>query len=187
MTLGDDRPFAASGVRDDLIDRARAGDAQAFTQLLQESDDRMRRLGYRLMRSTAAMEDALQDAYLKAYRSIGSFEHQSKFSTWLYSIVYRTCLDAIRYQDRRPVEQLNPGLAEPDHFVDQVVAANSVHQALDRLPVDQRAALLLVDDEGLSFAEAASVLDIPVGTAASRVSRARQTLRSDLQLKDQWA
>lgn len=189
MTLDYEQPLPVSKPQNDLVDRATSGDKQAFTQLLRENDKNMRRLAYRLMRSTAAMEDALQDAYLKAYRSIDSFRNDSKFDTWLYSIVYRTCLDAIRYQDRRPADQLSLVPDQPDdstHFVDRIVATNSVSKALDRLPVDQRVALLLVDEEGLSFAEAATVLDAPKGTVASRVSRARHTLRADLQLKEQW-
>lgn len=173
-----------------LIRRAQNNDHQAFAQLLREHDDDMRRLVYRVMRSASLIDDVLQDAYLKAFRSIGKFDQRSKFRTWLYTIVYRTCLDAIRYNDRRPVEPLSLIHDEPDpasRFDDQVVASSRIQYVLDRISPDQRVALLLVDREGLSFDEAAEVIDVPIGTVASRVARARAAVRKVLEVEEHHA
>jgi len=79
-------PVSPSG---DLIRQAQSGDHRAFAALVGDCDEKMRRLAYRLLGSQAAMDDALQDAYLKAYRTLVSYDgRRSAFSTWLYTIVY---------------------------------------------------------------------------------------------------
>lgn len=81
--------------------RARTGDHRAFTSLLRQCDGRMRRLASGVMGSRSATDDALQDAYLKAYRDLGDYHGDASFSTWLHTIVYRTCLNNLRQQNRR--------------------------------------------------------------------------------------
>ncbi|MDH3294055.1 MAG: sigma-70 family RNA polymerase sigma factor [Acidimicrobiia bacterium] len=146
-----------------------------FVTLLTACDARMRALAYSMLGSTELMDDVLQDAYLSAYRAYGGFRGESSFATWLGSIVYRKCLDHGRSLARRritPVENL-------DHWADQrspeeaVDAHLEVMAALGQLSADHRAVLVLVDLEGLSLSEAAEVLAVPPGTAASRLSRAR--------------
>lgn len=158
---------------------AAAGDVSSFTGLVAECDQQMRALAFSILRDRDAMDDALQTAYLKAFRSLHTFEGRSGFNTWLYSIVYRTCIDELRR--RRPTEPLDEMvdvLATPGLDVaDRVGLGLSIDQALQELPVDQRAAVLLVDAHGLSFDEAARVLGIPPGTLGSRLSRARSRLR----------
>lgn len=172
------RPVTPSG---DLRGAARAGDHHAFTTLIRDADERMRRLAYRLLGSQAAMDDALQDSYLKAFRRIDSYDGAAAFSTWLYTIVYRTCLDHIRRRDRRA----ETGLADADATVrsgeadhaSQTTDAAALEAALAELPPDQAAAVLLVDGEGLSYTEAAQILDCAEGTVASRLNRAHAALR----------
>ncbi|MDW3219629.1 MAG: RNA polymerase sigma factor [Acidimicrobiales bacterium] len=157
---------------------ARRGDEHSFTALLELHDETMRRLAFRLLGSAASMDDALQDAYLKAFRNIGRFEGRSAFGTWLYRIVYRTCVDHLRARQRHTHLALGeaPVLSSPD----PTDAALDVHHAihlLAQLPIDLRAVVVLVDGEGMSYADASAVLDVPEGTVASRLHRAHRDLR----------
>ena len=164
-----------------LIGRAQGGDRDAFGILIREHDEAMRRLAYSLLQDRGQMDDALQEAYFRAYRGLGSFRGAAAFSTWLYRIVYRTCIDEIR--KRRPVDPLDDGrdVADPASGPEsQVAARRDVAAALARLSSDMRAAVWLIDAEGLSYDEAARVLGTPPGTVASRVSRARAHLREHL-------
>lgn len=170
----------------DLVLAAQAGDHRAFTQLLEQSDERMRRLAFRLVGSRTAMDDALQDAYLKAYRRIGAYRGDAAFATWLYAVVYRTCLDHLRARRRRrevDLELVDHTLiaggtaADPAERADD---ADALAAALATLPTDQVAVVLLVDKDGLSYADTAAILGVREGTIASRLNRAHTTLRRSL-------
>lgn len=167
----------------DLVAAARAGDVAAFESLVREHDDRMRAVAFRMTGGRAAMDDVLQDAYVKAFRSIHRFRGDARFSTWMHRIVVTTCLDHARRVTRRSEDELpddpvptGGGLDDPS--ADSVVRRMDLRHALDRLDPDHRAALLLVDGEGLSYDEAGAVLGVPAGTVSSRLSRARATMRT---------
>jgi RNA polymerase sigma-70 factor (ECF subfamily) len=163
----------------ELVERARAGDRTAFEVLLRRHDDRMRGLAYRLLADRHAMDDALQEAYLKAYRALPRFRAGSDFGTWLYRISYNACIDEIRRRKRSPLakeEPVEPVSAAPGP--DRVVsAAETVRLALARLPIDQRVTVVLVDGEGFDHLAAAKILGVAPGTVASRLHRARAELR----------
>lgn len=166
---------------------ASAPNRAEFTSLLREHDQQMRGLAFRMMGSQAAMDDVLQDAYVKAYRAFGSFRGDAQFSTWLYSIVYRSCIDAIRKRNRRRESGLHlvaeqPSSAPPAE--QRLADITALEAALASLSPDQRAVLLLVDAQGLSYDEAARILDINPGTVASRLNRARSAARSALHNQD---
>ncbi len=144
----------------------------------------MRRLAFRLVGDDA--EDVLQESYVSAFRAYPRFRGNSRFETWMYRIVYNTCLGHLRR--RRP-----PLVEDPDPDLDFVAGNDTagtatdrvdLATALDRLSPAHRAAVLLVDAEGLAFAEAAEVLGIPEGTLASRLGRARSRLRDHLREVD---
>ncbi len=162
-----------------LVERAQRGDAEAFTELLRANDDRMRGLSYQLLRSQAAMDDALQEAYIKAFTKMSDFRSDAAFSTWLYRIVYTTCIDHIRRRDRRREVGLQsvPEQAEPRSFEDETTERDHVQNALSQLSPDHRATLLLIDRDGLSYDDASLVLDINPGTVASRLNRARAAFK----------
>jgi len=165
---------------DALIIRACDGDHLAFAALIRRHDLAMRRLAGRVLGNAAAMDDALQDAYMKAYRNLDKFEGRSSFSTWLYTITYRTCLDHSRKVKRRSEGALDnsasmPSL-EPGHS-NQLAVREALQSALSAVSPELRAVVLLVDGEGMNYAEAAEVLGIASGTVASRLSRARATIR----------
>lgn len=166
----------------ELIDRARAGDRSAFGVLLRRHDDRMRGLAYRLLADRDAMDDALQEAYVKAYRALDRFRVGSSFGTWLYRITYNACIDELRRRKRAPVaaeEPDDPVSARPGP--ERVVsAAEAVRAALADLPESQRITVVLVDGEGFDHQEVASILGVAPGTVASRLHRARAALRKTL-------
>jgi RNA polymerase sigma-70 factor (ECF subfamily) len=178
-----------------VLDRARAGDQRAFTDLVRHYDHRLRALAYRLLGDRAAMDDALQEAYVKAYRALPAFRGEAGVGTWLYQITYRACVDQQRREGRHRAQPLDlseggagdagPGGAggPAGRSADPAATATArtdLQRALAALPVDQRAAVLLVDAEGLDYDAAAAVLGVAPGTIASRLSRARTALRAAL-------
>jgi RNA polymerase sigma-70 factor, ECF subfamily len=148
-----------------------------FESLLERHEARLRRVAYGMVGDPHRVDDVLQDAFVKVYRSLPvRFESERHESAWLYRIVHRTCLNELRARRRR---RETPGL--PDD-VGVVVSDDShaVAAALSALPVDARAAILLVDLIGLDYETAASALRIPRGTVASRLHAARAQLRAAL-------
>ena len=140
----------------------------------------MRALAYGMLGSRAAMDDALQDAYLKAWRARESFRADAAFGTWLHRIVMNTCIDHLRR--RRPVvplEVIDPA-DERAGAEQRIGAVDELQAALDLLPPDQRLAVLLVDGEGRTYEEVAELMGVAHGTIASRVHRGRHALRRTL-------
>ena len=166
-----------------VLERARAGDHAAFSDLVRHYDPGLRSLAYRLLGDAGRMDDVLQEAYVKAYRGLASFRGDSSVRTWLYRIAYNACLDDLRRRSKvteLPVEIMSDSPAGAPDPGDQAVLRSGLAAALAALPADQRAAVLLVDAEGFDYAAAGRVLGVAEGTVASRVSRARATLRSAL-------
>jgi RNA polymerase sigma-70 factor (ECF subfamily) len=152
-----------------------------FTELLKRHDRKLRALAYRMLRGDRFwMEDALQEAYIRAYRAKDTLRSHDEAGTWLYRIVYNTCVDVQRSAARHRHVPLEDALLPPVHDAPPP-GWSGLASALDALPFEQRAAVLLIDAEGLDYAAAAEVLGIPVGTVASRLSRARASLRRDLE------
>jgi RNA polymerase sigma-70 factor (ECF subfamily) len=167
-----------------LLSQAQAGDLDAFVELIGRHDRALRALAYRLLESPQRMDDALQEAYLKAFRSLRGFEGRSAFGSWLHRIVYNACLDQLRSR-RSDNQQFRLGEADeiPDPMPDPgdiVAQRHDLAAALASLTPQLRATVLLVDAEGMDYQTAAQVLEIPVGTVRSRLSHARRTLRRAL-------
>lgn len=168
-----------------ILEEARGGDQHAFGLLVRSHDERMRALAWRLLGDRDRMDDALQEAYVKAWRALGTFRCDADFGTWLYRITYNACVDELRRSSSRPApydwsdtaEQPAVAGASPEG---QVVAADTVARLLATLPLDQRATVALVDGQGFDNQTAAQILGVAVGTVASRLSRARATLRAGL-------
>ena len=184
------RPSGPGGeVAPDVLARAKAGDRAAFTAVVRHYDHRLRALAYRLLGDGAAMDDALQEAYVKAFRALPSFREDAGLGTWLYQITYRACIDLQRRERRHtadlagqwsaPAATTAAGGAGADPAA-TAASRTDLQRALAALPVDQRAAVVLVDAEGLDYDAAASVLGVAPGTIASRLSRARAALRAAL-------
>jgi RNA polymerase sigma-70 factor (ECF subfamily) len=161
----------------------RARDRKAFTKLILEHDERLRGLAYRILGDRGLMDDALQDAYAKAFAALPTFRRRSSAATWLYRITYTTCIDELRRRRRLAAvpNDLLEGVADPaPDLGDELAERDRLATALAALPPEQRAAVLLVDRDGFDYKTVAEILDVPFGTAASRVSAARHALRRAL-------
>jgi RNA polymerase sigma-70 factor (ECF subfamily) len=170
-----------------VVVAAQRGDAQAFAAIVRHYEYRLRVIAYRVVGSQEAMEDALQEAFLKAYRALPSFRGDAALGTWLCRIVFTTCVTQLHKQ-RRELLSIDGEVPEPDEHVpdtaDVISARNDLAAALATLPPDQRVVVFLVDQEGLDYDTAGEVLGIPAGTVGSRLSHARATLRATLEAAD---
>jgi RNA polymerase sigma-70 factor, ECF subfamily len=161
---------------------ARTGDREAFAALVERYDDGLRALAYRLLGDRDRMDDALQEAYVRAFRALPRFRGDSALATWLYRIVYNVCQEELQRSSRLRVVSLD-AVAEPtDHsdFAEAVVLRTRLEDALAELAPEDRAAVLLVDAQGFDYRAAGEILDVPDGTIASRLNRARALLRRAL-------
>jgi RNA polymerase sigma-70 factor, ECF subfamily len=159
-----------------LLGAARAGDGDAFAELVRRHQGRVYRVAVRMLGSDADAQDAAQETFVAAWRALPRFRGDSAVATWLYRIVTNRCLN--RLASRRPeppVDERHPaGEAwDPAMVVEQRARMDAISAAVASLPDEQRAALVLRDYEGLSYEEIAEVLRIGVGAVKSRIHRAR--------------
>lgn len=161
------------------VKRAKQGDAASFMTILRHYDRMLRVVASRLLSDRQAMDDVMQDVALKAWMGLPQFRHEAPLGAWLCRIVTTTCLDRLR-RGGREIPTESSALAGPAEAANDLEAAGKRHgllAALTSLPPEQRVAVLLIDQFGYSFRDAAVVLDIPQGTVASRVASARTRLR----------
>lgn len=164
---------------DAVLHAARRGDPDAFMKLLAPDRPRLESLAHRLLDDSSEVADVLQEVYLSAYRGLPRYRGDSRLSTWLYRITFNACLT---YEARRPevVEsESSNGPASPD-FAGAVAQRLDLAAALARLPMEQRALVLMVDRDGFDYRAAAEALSIPLGTVSSRLAAARTKLRKAL-------
>lgn len=182
MTGAEDGPTGGWDAASDLelIRAHAAGDRWAFDTLVRRHQDRLWAVALRTMRDPEEAADALQDSLISAYRAAGSFRGDSAVTTWLHRIVVNACLDRLRRRSARQTVQLpeqGPGEpAERRDYLDERDTAIVIGDALAQLPLEQRAALTLVDIEGYSVADTARMLDVAEGTVKSRCARGRARL-----------
>lgn len=158
------------------------GDPAAFGELVARHTDRLWAVALRTLGDPDEAADALQDALLSAFRRAETFRGEAAVTTWLHRIVVNACLDRVRRRRARPADPLPDtedaepaGIDHPDLAEDRAVALD-IAAALATLPASSRAAVVLVDLQGFAVADAARILDCPVGTVKSRCARARARL-----------
>ena len=182
---GPARPTDDGDSDSELLARHVAGDHDAFGVLVQRHRDRLWAVALRTLGDREEAADALQDALVSAFRGAHTFQGRSAVTTWLHRIVVNACLDRARRAashrtrplDEQPALETALGLGEgADAPVERGELRQEVAQALASLPGDQRAALVLVDMHGYPVAEAAAILEVPVGTVKSRCARGRARL-----------
>lgn len=166
------------------FERARAleavSDRRRFEALVERHAGRLRGVAFAMLGVPEAVDDVLQEAFVRAYRRLPSrFESERQEAAWLYRIVVRCCLNELRRLRRRP-EVLGLPEHEPASEGEAPSSVLAVAETLAELPVDQRAVVLLVDLAGFDYESAASILGIPRGTVASRLNIARSRLRASL-------
>jgi len=162
----------------ELIDRARGGDRDAFGTLAASSIDRLYTIAVRVLHDRDRAEDAVQAALLKAWRDLPSLRDSARFDAWLHRLLLRACYDESRKQRvfvaNIRVVSVEPGEADGSgRYADR----DQLERAFRRLPVEQRAVIVLHHYQGLPLTEVADALGIPVGTARSRLHYALRTLR----------
>ncbi|GAA5048533.1 RNA polymerase sigma-70 factor (ECF subfamily) [Thermocatellispora tengchongensis] len=165
----------------ELLTRHIGGDPHAFSEIVKRHRDRMWAVALRTLGDPDEAADAVQDAFVSAYRKAESFRGEAAVTTWLHRIVVNACLDRMRRKSVRPVaddeliEAAERDTPMPDQTGEREVSME-VSAALKALPADQRAALVLVDMMGYSVEDAAHVLQVPSGTVKSRCARGRAKL-----------
>jgi len=169
------------GVQSELVDRARRGDREAFGILAGGAVDRLYSTARFILRDNELAEDATQDALIRAWRDLPSLRDVERFEAWLYRLVVRSCADVGRRRRRWRAEVTIVGTepAEPDR-ASELADRGQLERGLRRLTDDQQAILVLHFYAGLTPAETADALDIPVGTAKSRLHYAIDALRAAL-------
>ena len=172
-------PTVAPGV----LERARDGDHDAFAAVVRLYDRRLRGIAFRVLGDRERMDDALQEAYLRAFRALPRFRGDARVSTWLFRITYNACLDELaraRKTTHVPLDEVVEQASDPFELDDALDARGEIARQFAELARDERAVVFLVDVEGFDYAAASRILGIPVGTVASRLNRARGALRSAL-------
>lgn len=173
--------MAGSDVESKLIEQSRSGDTEAYAALMDQHQKMIRAVTFRMTGSLDDAEELAQDAFLRAYRQLGTFNGSSKFSTWLCKIAINLSLDWRRRESRREAvhaQWATHALAEggsEDGFPDEL--SRRVQAALDRLSPKQRAAIVLTVYENQSHAEAAKTLGCTEATISWRVFAARQKMK----------
>ncbi len=174
------------------IERLVRGDDSAFDELARRYERALYSHAYRLVANSAQAEDAVQDAFLLAYRGRAGFRGGS-FKAWLFRILTNRCLDLLRDAKRRAAVPLGPTGDEQDArpeiahagpSVEELAEASEllehVEEALARVPVEQRLAVLLRDVEGFDYDEIARITNTELGTVKSRIHRGRLVVRDHL-------
>ena len=169
------------------------GPGADFTQAALSHLDSLYGTALRLTRRAPDAEDLVQDTYLKAFRSAHQFEAGTNLKAWLFTILHNTFRNVRRHDGRNPVDvdseaveravDETPGTQSPEQLLTRAALDADLQQALDALPDAFRQAVWLRDVEELSYAEMATVLDVPIGTVMSRISRGRRALSDGLQAR----
>ncbi len=179
----------------ELVRRVKKGDKSAFDLLVLKYQHKIVKLVMRYVKDPSEALDVAQEAFLKAYRAVGSFRGDSAFYTWLYRIAINTAKNHLVAARRRPVD-FELDLQDPDQYelsnrlkdVDTpegLLLSNEIREAVEDairgLPEDLRTAILLRELEGMSYEEIAEAMTCPVGTVRSRIFRAREAIDKRLQ------
>lgn len=171
----------------DLIEAIRAGNPRRFSVLVDRHKDRAMTLALRIVGERGAAEELVQDAFLRAYRGLEKFRGDAKFSTWFYRILYNVCMTRVLRRPKEKVEWSDDDMRTLDVADQDVPSAQERMEAeemqallkeeLARIPQAFRSALTLFYVQELSYEEMASVLEMPLGTVKTNLSRGRVLLR----------
>ena len=178
----------------ELITRAKKGDQDAFGQLVLAHQNKVFSLCVHLLNSREEAEDMAQEAFLKAWRSLNSFQEESSFATWMHRLTTNLCLDHLRKQARRQnisvavslddeetvfAEPADPG-SDPQQELERKERQRALAERLTELPEHHRRPLVMREVAEMSYQEIADALKLDLGTVKSRIARAREALRKRL-------
>lgn len=178
-----------------LVERARNGDTRAFDLLVKKYQHKIIGLIGRYVNDHSEVQDVAQEAFIKAYRALGSFRAESAFYTWMYRIAINTAKNHLVSRSRRPPgSDLDMSDAEildhsgrladietPEAAMARDQLEKAVFDAIEALPDDLRTAITLREMDGLSYEDIANIMECPVGTVRSRIFRAREAVDQHIQ------
>ena len=181
----------------ELIKRAIEGDETAYRQLMENYRGAIFNLLYRMVQNKEETEDLVQEAFIKAFKALSSFNEEYAFSTWLYKIAINNCIDHMRkkrlktYSINKPLRSKDGELERefpdtslsPDKELLHDERARLIETAIDELPDNYKIAIIMRHSEEKSYEEIAKFLDIPLGTVKARIFRAREMLKKRLKGK----
>jgi RNA polymerase sigma-70 factor (ECF subfamily) len=170
----------SDGIPDDLLERFARGDDEAFESLFRLFERDVYRWILRIVRDPSAAEDALVDAFWRAYRAHARFDPSRSFGAWMRRIATNSALDQLAADRRRGVQPLIAGVTAPITPASESLR-ESVQVALARLPAKLQVVAVLALLEERPYLEIAETLDVPIGTVKSRVFRATRALRKELE------
>lgn len=178
-----------SQVEQELVRRCREGAPRFYEPLVRAYEPRALSAATAILGDGDAARDAVQDAFVRAYRALDDFDTSRPFGPWFFGILRNRCRDLLRSRRarrerrRRAAEEVAPGPTRADARVDAARRdlRTTVRRALERVRPDEREILVLRDMEGFAYGEIAEILGIPQGTVASRLYRAREALRGVLE------
>lgn len=166
----------------ELVNRAQMGDQAAFAEIASATYGRLHSITFGILRDRSSAEDAVQQAMLQAWRNLPKLRDPARFEAWLYRLTVNVCYAEVkrarRWMPNMPVETQREPVA-PDE-IGSVADRELLDRGFRQLSVDQRAVLVLRHVVGLPMEEVARTLDIPAGTARSRLYRALQAMRAAL-------
>jgi RNA polymerase sigma-70 factor (ECF subfamily) len=178
---------------EELVARSRGGDLDSFNQLVLRWERPIYALAYRVIGREEDARDVAQETFLRAFRALGGFKGQAKFSSWLYRITLNLCRDWIRRERRTPVAQAPEGLdlvdlaaeSAPSESIEDLVSrkelGRAVAKAMSMLPEEQRTAIVLKEYHGLTFQEIADLLGCPLSTVKTRLYQGLTVIRRQLE------
>jgi RNA polymerase sigma-70 factor (ECF subfamily) len=179
-----------------LMLRVKQGDTEAFAQLVDKYKQPVMNVVYRMLRDATEAEDVAQNVFVQVYKSADRYKIAAKFSTWLFTITRNLCLNEIRRRSRHPADSMDAphpdyqdqplnqfedkkGFSPPDTLLHGELE-EKIEAALDALPENQRAAILLCRQNELSYEEIAKVLGCSLSATKSLIHRGRETLKEKL-------
>ncbi|HYL40689.1 MAG TPA: sigma-70 family RNA polymerase sigma factor [Candidatus Binatus sp.] len=165
-----------------LLERARAGDEDAFASLTQKSGDRLLAIAYRILRDVGLAEDAVQQTLVLAWRALPRLRDDDRFDAWLHRLLVNACYREAR-RDRPRVANVRVLSFDPPGSDDlaSVADRDQLERGFRRLPAEQRAVFVFHHYLGLTLPEIADQLDLPIGTVKSRLHYATSALRAALE------
>jgi RNA polymerase sigma-70 factor, ECF subfamily len=183
---------------EELVALSIGGDVESFNQLVLRWERPIFALAYRVIGREEEARDVVQETFLRAFRGIGNFRGQAKFSSWVYRIALNLCRDWIRRERRAPILPTPEGVdvielaAEqgPVESIEDLVARNDISKAvadlMTRLPEEQRTAIVLKEYHGMTFQEIADLQGVPLSTVKTRLYQGLNVLRRHLQQQGKY-
>lgn len=183
---------------EELVALSIGGDVESFNQLVLRWERPIFALAYRVIGREEEARDVVQETFLRAFRGIGNFRGQAKFSSWVYRIALNLCRDWMRRERRAPIMPTPEGVdvielaAEqgPVESIEDLVARNDISKVvadlMTRLPEEQRTAIILKEYHGMTFQEIADLQGVPLSTVKTRLYQGLNVLRRQLQAQGKY-